>query len=68
MKFIIVMQVKIGDKIQNFIIGGYEYDECVIEFDEVLYAYVGVPKATGSQGLLYKHLDSLKYQNDKDRH
>ena len=54
--------IKIGDKIENFIIGGYEYDECVIEFDDVLYAYVGVHNATGSRGLLYKHLDSLKYQ------
>jgi hypothetical protein len=45
------MQVKIGDKIQNFIIGGYEYDECVIEFDEKLYAYVGVHRATGKKVL-----------------
>jgi hypothetical protein len=60
MKFIIGMQVEIGDKIKNFIIGGYEYDECVIEFDFELYAYVGVHKATGSQGLLFQHLDSLK--------
>ena len=52
--------IKIGDKIKNFTIGGYEYDECVIEFDLDLYAYVGVHKATGSQGLLFKHLDSLK--------
>jgi hypothetical protein len=54
--------IKIGDKIKNFIIGGYEYDECIIEFDDVLYAYVGVDKETGSRGLLYQHLDSLKYQ------
>jgi hypothetical protein len=52
--------IKIGDKIQNFMIGGYEYDECVIEFDEKLYSYVGVHRATGSQGLLFQHLDSLK--------
>ena len=52
----------IGDTIQKFMIGGYEFDKCVIEFDSELYAYVGVHKATGSQGLLYKHLDSLKYQ------
>jgi hypothetical protein len=60
--------IKIGDKIEKFIIGGYEYDECIIEFDDVLYAYVGVDKETGSRGLLYQHLDSLKYQNDKNRH
>jgi len=52
--------IQIGDKIQNFMIGGYEYDECVIEFDENLYAYVGVHRATGSRGLLFQHLDSLK--------
>jgi hypothetical protein len=57
-----IQKFMIGDTIQNFIIGGYEYDECVIEFDDVLYAYVGVHKATGLRGLLYQHLDSLKYQ------
>jgi hypothetical protein len=40
--------------------------ECEVErlneFIDVLYAYVGVDKKTGSRGLLYQHLDSLKYQ------
>jgi hypothetical protein len=57
-----IQKFMIGDTIQKFMIGGYEFDKCVIEFDSELYAYVGVHKATGSQGLLYKHLDSLKYQ------